>query len=321
MGWIIFFACLLDLALGDPRWLPHPVVGMGKAIAWLDRFLGRRIKRWGWHNETHRRQLRWLGLCFPVVVVGGVWAISASLVSLAYQGHPLAGSGLEAVLIWMAIAPRGLAEAGLSIYRALVDHDLARARYQLSMVVSRNTENLDEAEVVRGGVETVAENLVDAVVAPLFFAMIGGASLAMAYRAVNTLDAMVGYRSDRYLHLGTASARLDDLCNYIPARLSIILLLIVFMLMRLDGGNAWRVYRRDAHLHPSPNSGIPEALVAGALQIQLGGVNIYHGRRSERALLGDPLQPRQAKHVLLAVKVMCWATGVWVAILLGIELV
>jgi adenosylcobinamide-phosphate synthase len=318
-GWILFVACLLDLAWGDPRWLPHPVVGMGKVISWLDRHLGRWIEKRGWTNETHREPLRWLGLCFPVVVVGGVWAVSWALVSLAYGWRPLAGQGLEVVMIWLAIAPRGLAEAGMNIYRALAAKNLALARQQLSMVVSRQTEDLDEAELVRGGVETVAENLVDAVVAPLFFAAIGGAPLAMAYRAVNTLDAMVGYRSDRYLHLGTASARLDDLCNFIPARLAIGLLLIVFLCMRLDVAQAWRAYRRDAHLHPSPNSGIPESLVAGALHIQLGGVNIYHGRRSERARLGDPLEPRQAKHLLLAVRVMWWATGLWVAILLGIS--
>jgi adenosylcobinamide-phosphate synthase len=318
-GLIILFACLLDVMCGDPRWLPHPVVGMGKVISWMDRVIGWWLEKRGWSNETHRVPIRWLGLSFPIVVVGGVWVVSAGLVHLAYDWQPLAGGMLEAIMIWLAIAPRGLAEAGMNIFRALNKQELEEARRQLAMVVSRQTEGLDEGEVVRGGVETVAENLVDAVVAPLFFAVIGGAPLAMAYRAVNTLDAMVGYRSERYLHLGTASARLDDLCNFIPARLTIGVLLLVFWIMRLDVRQAWRTYRRDAHLHPSPNSGIPESLVAGALHIQLGGVNVYHGRLSERARLGDPIEPRQAKHLLQTVRVMWWATGVWVAILIGVS--
>jgi len=304
----VMVSFLLDWWLGDPRWLPHPVVGMGKAIAFLDRALRRMIQARGWNHTEHSRRIRLVGMLLPLVIAGGVFGLVWYAVRMAESIDHWIGTVLEIILVWTAIAPKGLADAGMRIYRALRENDLPRARMELSMVVGRDTERLDEPEIVRGGVETVAENIVDAVVSPLFYAVIGGAPLAMAYRAINTLDSMVGYKNERYLHLGWASARLDDVANYVPARLVILPMTLAIFLLRLNPVRALRTWWRDAKGHPSPNSGIPEALMAGALGIQLGGTNTYRGVVSDRARLGEDIHKKRAEHVVMAVRVLWWTT-------------
>ncbi|RAL25623.1 adenosylcobinamide-phosphate synthase CbiB [Thermoflavimicrobium daqui] len=300
----ILWAYIVDRLIGDPRWLPHPVVGMGKVISFLDKKLQQTIHKFQWKNETHTNHIRLLGFLFPLCVVGGVYILTKFVVTgIASWNHWL-GFALEIALIATTIATKGLADAGNAIYQALISGDLSKARQALSMVVGRDTKQLNESEIVRGGVETIAENIVDAVTAPLFFAAIGGAPLAMAYRAVNTLDSMVGYRNERYLHLGWASARLDDLVNWIPARLTLVPMLLALGILRLDPKLAWQVMKQDAHRHPSPNSGFPEAAMAGGLHIQLGGVNTYQGKVSRRALLGQPLNERKPAHLLQAIQVL-----------------
>jgi adenosylcobinamide-phosphate synthase len=191
------------------------------------------------------------------------------------------------------------------------------------MIVGRDTETLDEGEITRGTVETVAENIVDAILSPLFFALIGGAPLAMAYRAANTLDSMVGYKNDKYLDLGWASARFDDIANYIPARLSALFIAIASFLLRLPFRRPLRTAARYARLHPSPNSGFPESAVAGALGVQLGGLNYYKGVASDRARMGEPLQPLMAEHIRSTVRLMYASSALFVvavavvAVLLG----
>jgi adenosylcobinamide-phosphate synthase len=207
---VLLTAFILDLLWGDPRWLPHPVVGIGWCISRLERGLMRLIRRFSLNPATDAGKIRLLGLLFPLVIAGGTFGVTWLAVKVCREWNELAGAVLEAILIWLTIAPRGLAEAGDKIYRALVAGDLKQARHELSMVVGRETAHLDSAEIVRGGVETVAENIVDAIISPLFYAAIGGAPLAFAYRAVNTLDAMVGYRNEKYLYLGWASAKLRD---------------------------------------------------------------------------------------------------------------
>jgi adenosylcobinamide-phosphate synthase len=311
----ILCAYILDRLIGDPRWIPHPVVGMGKAISQLEQWLNRFVKQNDWRNETHRWPLRILGMLFPLLIAGGVFVISYYLIAWLYAWNEWLGWTVEVILIATTIATKGLAEAGEAIYRALRSGDLRQARYALSMVVGRDTDDLDEPEIVRGGVETIAENIVDAVSSPLFYAFLGGAPLALAYRAVNTLDSMVGYRNERYLHLGWASARLDDIANWLPARLTIVPMLLALAVLRLDYRFAWRVMQRDAHRHPSPNSGIPEAIMAGGLHIQLGGVNKYQGRVSRRAQLGEPLEMRKDEHLLSAIRVLYWTTMFYVGII------
>ncbi|MFD2171884.1 adenosylcobinamide-phosphate synthase CbiB [Tumebacillus lipolyticus] len=301
-------AYLIDLLVGDPRWLPHPVVWMGKAISKLDRLLAkRRGSKW---------EERAKGMLFPLLIAGGVFAVSFYLLQLLYSIHPWLGVGLEVWLISTTIAVKGLAEAGRGVYQALRQGDLALARQRLSWIVGRDTEHLDEREIARGGIETVAENIVDAVTAPLFFALLGGAPLALAYRAINTLDSMVGYKNEKYLHLGWASARLDDLANFIPARLTLPFLVLA---AGKGGGRAWRIGLRDARKHPSPNSGYSEAVVAGALQIRLGGENSYQGVRSFRAHLGDPLVEIEAKHIVQTIWLLYRSTFLYLMFLLAVD--
>lgn len=287
--WIIWAAVVLDLLIGDPRWLPHPVIGMGKAI--------RRVEGWIRQRATTALSLKRAGILLPVIVAGGSFVLAWLLLELCGAIHPWLAWGVEIVLIATTIAIKGLREAGLEVYGHLRSGHIAEARRALSMVVGRDTGHLDEPEIVRGTVETVAENIVDAVIAPLFFALIGGAPLAMAYRAVNTLDSMVGYKNDKYLHIGWASARLDDIANWIPARLTAGLLTIVAAMLSLQWKKAIKMVRRDARKHPSPNSGFPESAVAGALGVRLGGENSYQGVISFRAYMGDPERPLEAEHI------------------------
>lgn len=306
IAYSIAAAYLVDRIVGDPRSLPHPVVIIGWFITRLERMIRLFVKKPG--------GLRAAGLLFPLLIVGGSCAAVAGLLYGAGLLHPWLAAGLEIWLIATTIATKGLADAGLEIGRHLLAGDVAKARRSLSMVVGRDTEHLEEAEISRGAVETVAENIVDAIVSPLFFAAIGGAPLAMAYRAANTLDSMVGYKNEKYLHLGWASARFDDVLNYIPARLTALFLLAASRLQGLDWRRSYRIMRRDARLHPSPNSGIPEAAVAGALGVQLGGLNYYQGVASHRAKLGDPLRPLRAEDILATVRLMRLASWMCAAV-------
>ncbi|BAH42221.1 cobalamin biosynthesis protein [Brevibacillus brevis NBRC 100599] len=312
--WVLCAAYLIDRVVGDPRGLPHPVIIMGWWITRLEQVIRSLVK-----EESH---LKLAGVLFPVVIVGGSYAVVWLILWGATFIHPVLAWILGAWLISTTIATKGLADAGMEIARHLVAGDMEAARRSLSMVVGRDTEQLDEPEVCRGAVETVAENIVDAIVSPLIFAAIGGAPLAMAYRAANTLDSMVGYKNEKYLNLGWASARIDDVLNYIPARLTALLLVTASWLQRLDGKQCWAMIRRDAHLHPSPNSGLPEAGVAGALGVQLGGLNYYQGVASNRAKMGDAKRPLQASDIVATIRLMylvsllCLLVSVMISILL-----
>ncbi|ASJ52320.1 cobalamin biosynthesis protein CobD [Brevibacillus formosus] len=312
--WILCAAYLIDRVVGDPRSLPHPVIIMGWWITRLERVIRSLVK-----EESH---LKLAGVLFPLVIVGGSYLVVWLLLWGATFIHPVLAWILGAWLISTTIATKGLADAGMEIARHLVAGEMEAARRSLSMVVGRDTERLDEPEVCRGAVETVAENIVDAIVSPLIYAAIGGAPLAMAYRAANTLDSMVGYKNEKYLNLGWASARFDDVLNYIPARLTALLLVAASWLQRLDWKQCWAMIKRDAHLHPSPNSGLPEAGVAGALGVQLGGLNYYQGVASNRAKMGDAKRPLQASDIVATIRLMylvsllCLLVSVMISILL-----
>lgn len=314
---LILLAYIVDRIVGDPKRLPHPVVWMGKAIVAVERALRR--------FAGTDRQLKLTGMLLPLLLAGGSFGIVWLVLALLARIHPWLAWGAEAWLISTTIAAKGLKDAGMEVFRHLASGRLPEARRSLGMIVGRDTEKLDEPEIVRGTVETVAENIVDAIVSPLFYAAIGGAPLAMAYRAVNTLDSMVGYKNDKYLHLGWASARLDDIANWIPARITAVLLTLAAFFRRLDAARAWRTVRRDAKLHPSPNSGWPESAVAGALGVRLGGLNMYKGVASFRAYMGDPVHPLRAEHIRKASRLMLDVATLFVlvcaAALLGLDLV
>ncbi|SER83232.1 adenosylcobinamide-phosphate synthase CbiB [Salipaludibacillus aurantiacus] len=297
-------AVLLDLVFGDPKWLPHPVVGFGKLISFLEKKL----------NKGSGRQKRRRGVLLTAVIVTIVYGASFLLLSLFYNIHWLAGTVLEAWLISTTIAIKGLKEAALNVAVPLSQGRLADARHQLSMIVGRDTEDLDESSIVRGTVETVAENTVDGITAPLFWALIGGAPLAMAYRAVNTMDSMVGYKNERFYSFGWSAARLDDLFNWLPARLTFLTMLAGALFVpgaRIT--HAFKMTLRDARKHPSPNSGWSEAAAAGLLGVQLGGRNTYNGVVSERAPMGEPLEKLRCCHIHRAITFM---HGGWIVFLL-----
>ncbi|TYA15137.1 cobalamin biosynthesis protein CobD [Paenibacillus faecis] len=303
--WVLPAAYALDRLLGDPRWLPHPVIGMGKAIVRVEAAIRRLFRP---------RAYRAAGILLPLIVAGGSFALAWAALRLLAGVSPWLAAAAEAVLVWTTIAAKGLRDAGMEVCGHLRRGDLPAARRSLGMIVGRDTGHLEPPEVVRGAVETVAENIVDAVVSPLFFALIGGAPLAIAYRAVNTLDSMVGYKNEKYIDLGWASARLDDIANYIPARLTALLLVPAAWACGLDARGAWRIFRRDATSHPSPNSGYPEAAVAGALGVRLGGENSYHGVTSFRSYMGDKTRELEPEDIPKTARLMFFVSGVFVVL-------
>lgn len=290
-------AIALDWIIGDPRWPTHPVILIGRWIRWMEGML---------HKENDRQTASKSKGVLLITTTALISFCSVLAIILAARAiNEWLGYAVCTWLISTTIAIKGLKDAAYLVYNPLRKGNLADARKYTGYIVGRDTEMLGEEELTRAVVETVAENIVDAVISPLFYALIGGAPLAMLYRASNTLDSMVGYRNDRYRHFGWASARWDDAMNWIPARLTGLLLILVALLQRgLSAKRAAAAIRRFAHLHPSPNSGIPESAVAGALGIELGGLNVYGGVASERARLGWPLRPRTQQDIVYAVRML-----------------
>lgn len=286
---LIFLAFLLDAVMGDPRWLPHPVVWFGKLISFLEKRL---------YKLNHSpRNLSLNGALLVLVVLCVVYGSSLGLISLFSFIHPLAEAGLTVLLLASTLAARSLREAAENIYAPLRDGEIIQARQAVSMVVGRDSAQLDAREVSRAAVETVAENTVDGVTAPLFYALLGGAPLALLYKAINTMDSMLGYKNERYFWFGRAAAKLDDAANWLPARLTVPVMLLAAALLRLDLRAAWTALRRDGKKHPSPNSGLTEALVAGALGITLGGENRYGGKICQRICLWQEGRAPEAKDI------------------------
>lgn len=289
-------AFIIDLLVGDPRGIPHPVVAIGRGISFLEKKLY--IKGRG-PQELYMRGLILTFLIF--VLTAGVLL---GFLFLAFSLHPFLYFFFYLWFLSSTLAVKGLGKAGLDIYQALEKDDLPLARSKAGEIVGRDTSSLEEEELVRAAVETVAENTVDGVTAPLFYAFLGGLPLALLYKAVNTLDSMVGYRDEQYEYFGRASAKMDDLANYIPARLTVFFMLLGSFFLGLDWRRGWEVLKVDGRKHPSPNSGYSEALTAGALGIQLGGNNYYGGKVSRRPLLGSNLKKKEPRDILKAVRLM-----------------
>lgn len=307
-GLYVFAAYLVDLAVGDPKWIPHPVVLIGKVIERME-YLMR-------YAAKSPFSLKAAGVLTAVIVAGGSWFLTFLLIRWSYKVNFWSGSLLSVWLISTTLAARGLAGAAGEIFMLLRDGNLDEARRRVGMIVGRDTASMGSKGVTRATVETVAENIVDGVVAPMFYAFIGGAPLAMAYRAVNTLDSMLGYKNERYIYFGMASARLDDLANYIPARLTGLLLLGAAFLLKMSPKRALAAILRDAPGHPSPNSGIPESAVAGALGVRLGGLNYYGGRASFRAYMGEDCVPLEPFHIVQTIRLMYVASAL--AVIAGV---
>ena len=274
---VLILALLLDLTLGDPRWLPHPVVMIGQLIRIFEEFFRNIVE-----NE------RIAGAMLLIATTSCAATATWLLMLFCSRVHPLVGFLTAAVISCTCLAARSLHLESALVANALVIGDLIEARRTLSFIVGRDTAELDESSIWRALVETVAENTSDGIIAPLFWLVLGGPVAGMAYKAVSTLDSMVGYKNERYLRLGWASARMDDLLNLIPARLTALLMILAAPLAGLSALGALRITLRDRFNHPSPNSGHPEAAAAGALGVRLGGTNSYGGKESWKKYIGDP---------------------------------
>jgi adenosylcobinamide-phosphate synthase len=306
---LLLSAFLLDLAAGDPRWFPHPVVLMGKFICSGERFL--------WSGKASRDVVSGMVLSLTLIalVVGATWALVYALTLLP----PLIAFVLTAGLASTTLAARGLLDAVTKIETPLRSGNLVKARENLAQIVGRDTSDLNQGKVLRASLESLAENTSDGIVAPLFYLFLGGIPLAMAYKAVNTLDSMIGYRTERYLYFGKFPARLDDVANFIPARLTALFMVIATFLVRLDAGRALRIVWRDRANHLSPNAGYPEAALAGAFGIRLGGPSIYFGKEVWKPTIGDDLTPvnigmlKEAKSLCLVTAILSLVTFVLIS--------
>jgi adenosylcobinamide-phosphate synthase len=297
---------ILDVICGDPHWLPHPVRLIGRLANWAE-LRCRRVMA----NEYVA------GGLFTVAVVagtaGGVWLIVRGLQQL----HPVLGGLGLVYFMYAGLAVGDLAGEATSVWQLLRGGDIGSARRQLSRIVGRDTDHLEEPEIVRATVETVAESTVDGILAPMLFAAVGGAPGLWAYKAINTLDSMVGHHEAPYTRFGWAAARLDDVANFIPARVGLILFGLGTWIVGREPGRCWRVGWRDGGKHPSPNAGIAEAAMAGALGVRLGGMNSYDGVQHLRPYLGDPLQPLERSCIPEAVRVMYATSAAGLAVSLA----
>ena len=289
---ILVFAFFLDLVMGDPRWLPHPVRIMGRAIEGGERFFRRRYRT----PDEERRAGILLVIMILVPVFFVTVGIQAGILYISRTVSTLVGAVFFVFLVSTTIAVRGLISSARLVMKSVREGSLVEARQELSMIVGRDTDKLSEKEILRAVMETVAENLSDGVVAPVFYFVLGGLPLAMTYKAVNTLDSMVGYKNLTYINFGRAAARLDDAANYVPARITGMLIVFSVVIVGLfrrskrtlrAAGRSLTIMRRDGRNHTSPNSGVPEAAMAGALGIRMGGPSTYGGTLVEKPYIGE----------------------------------
>ena len=311
-GAALFVGCVLDWVFGDPRYLPHPVRLMGRMITWLEgvlrpRFVGREL-------TAGRILAAVMCLAWTIFPGAALALLGAWLLSLPQPAGGIILVAVESCLCYQLLAARDLCHESMKVCRSMEAGDLEAARANVSMIVGRDTQPLDGAGILRAAVETVAENASDGVIAPLIFLALGGAPLGMLYKAVNTMDSMVGYKNDRYLYFGRAAARLDDALNFLPARIAGVLMCLGGAAAGYDGKNAWRIFRRDRKRHKSPNSAHTEAACAGALQLQLAGPNYYFGQLVDKPTIGDDQRPVEALDILRAGRIL-YATAFFALLL------
>ena len=296
----IYIGYITDLIVGDPYSFPHPVRYIGKLIRYVEKKVRKVAKT--------DKDLKIGGFVLWFFTVIPTYLITYLIIKLSCF-NPYVFVFVNAFIIYTTLATKCLKDEAVKIYRVLKTGDLEQSRIQLSYIVGRDTEHLSEAEIIRATVETVAENTVDGIIAPMFFAFIGGAPLAMAYKAVNTLDSTVGYKNEKYLHIGFASAKIDDIANYIPARISVLLMSIGSLVLGYNYKNAANIAIRDRKNHKSPNCAFSEGAVAGALGIQLGGTNIYFGQEVYKPTIGDKDREIESDDIVKTNRIM-YATSI-----------
>ena len=314
IGYAVLLGFLLDLLLGDPAWMPHPVIYMGKAITKLEGFLRPRLP------ETEIGEC--IGGCILAAALpAGSLLFFGGICWFGNQVHPVLGFLLQTLWCWQALAMKGLAQESRNVYLELEKGDLVGGRKAVSRIVGRDTAELTEAGVTKAAVETVAENFSDGVLAPLFYMLIGGAPLAMVYKSINTMDSMVGYKNEKYLYFGRAAAKLDDAANYLPSRIAALFWILSAAVTGFDWKNAWKIWRRDCRNHASPNSAQTESACAGALGIQLAGPACYFGKKYEKPYIGDALRPVEPKDILRANRMLYGAGFLSLAVGLAVRMV
>ncbi|MBQ9504312.1 MAG: cobalamin biosynthesis protein CobD [Lachnospiraceae bacterium] len=310
---------ILDLIAGDPRSIPHPVRLFGRLIDILDK----KLHVDGEDNYVNKRNLRNGAVLVVILLLVTAVAYCITL-GFVYYVNKAAGVVAEALMTWQLLAVKSLKVESMKVFTALKEKGIEEARREVSMLVARDTAALDEQGVTKAAVETVAENTCDGVIAPLLFTAIGGPVLGAVYKAANTADSMIGYKNERYLFFGRAAARLDDVLNFLPARLTALFMLLSSRVLVLDAENAWRIYRRDARKTTSPNAGQTEAVCAGALGIALGGDTPYFGKLVHKAVIGDELRRiepediKDANELMVCTAVICAMTAFLVMTIIAV---
>ena len=315
IGEAVLGGFVLDTLFGDPPWLPHPVVLMGKAISAQEKRLRARLPK-----PPQGELLGGAVVAFTLPV--GTFLLTSLVCLGAAKLSPWLGLAVQMFWCGQALAAKGLAQESTNVYRALIKPDLPAARKAVSRIVGRDTQNLTLEGVTKAAVETVAENASDGVIAPLLYMLLGGAPLALTYKAINTMDSMLGYKNEKYLYFGRAAAKLDDAANYLPSRLAGLLWCAAAALTGNSPKGAWRIWRRDRRNHASPNSAQTESACAGALGVQLAGPAYYFGEYYAKPTIGDPLRPiepediRRANRMMYAESVLALAVGLAVRAIL-----
>lgn len=296
---------VLDLLIGDPHFIPHPVRLIGSLISFLDKRLNSDVKYNSSENEANLTKYK-RGVLLAFTVIFATFAVSVIILVAVYSINLYAGIIAEAVMTWQILATKCLRVESMRVYDALRTDGVEAGRRAVSMIVGRDTSVLDEAGVTRAAVETIAENTSDGVIAPMLYTAIGGPVLGFVYKAVNTMDSMLGYKNDKYMYFGRFAARLDDVVNFIPARISAYLMIVAAFIggRQFDGRNAYRIFKRDRFNHASPNSAQTESVCAGALRVQLAGDAVYFGRLVKKKYIGDRLREIEYEDIKRANRLM-----------------
>lgn len=296
---------VLDLLIGDPHFIPHPVRLIGSLISFLDKRLNSDVKYNSSENEANLTKYK-RGVLLAFTVIFATFAVSVIILVAAYSINLYAGVIVESVMTWQILATKCLRVESMRVYDALRTDGVEAGRRAVSMIVGRDTSVLDESGVTRAAVETVAENTSDGVIAPMLYTAIGGPVLGFVYKAVNTMDSMLGYKNDKYMYFGRFAARLDDVVNFIPARISAYLMIIAAFIggRQFDGRNAYRIFKRDRFNHASPNSAQTESVCAGALRVQLAGDAVYFGKLVKKKYIGDGLREIEYEDIKRANRLM-----------------
>lgn len=311
------YACIIgfviDLIVGDPHWLYHPVRLIGKLISNTEKLVRRCFPK----TKVGERIA---GIVLAIVVMVISTGVPLGILVICYKTNTYLGIAIESIFCYQLLATKSLKVESMKVYRAIKDKDMEKARYAVSMIVGRDTKSLDAVGITKATVETIAENTSDGSIAPLIAIIIGGAPLGFLYKSINTMDSMIGYKNDKYINLGRFAAKLDDVVNYIPARFSAFMMILSAYMLGMDGKNAYRIYKRDRYKHASPNSAHTESVCAGALRVRLAGDAYYFGKLHKKEYIGDALREIETEDIKRANRLLYMCAILSFALLIGIKI-